>query len=66
MTEKVILLFMTGNGKGDFTAVPPARSGLITDVDVKDLKLISVGKQKILLAAINDQKIKVFLIGKNK
>lgn len=59
-------LLLTGNGKGTFTAVPPARSGLIIDGDVKDLKLISVGKQKILLATVNDQKMKAFLIGGNK
>ena len=59
-------LLLTGNGKGGFTVVSPARSGLIIDGDVKDLKLISVGKQKVLLATVNDQKMKAFLIKENK
>ena len=57
-------LLLTGNGEGDFTAVPPAKSGLILDGDVKDLKIISIGNQKILLAAINDAPMKAFAIKK--
>lgn len=59
-------LLLTGNGKGKFTPVPPVLSGLIIDGDVKDLKLISVKKQKILLAAINDSKMKAYSVGKKK
>ncbi|MEO8108624.1 MAG: VCBS repeat-containing protein [Ginsengibacter sp.] len=57
-------LLLTGNGRGDFNAVPPAKSGLILDGDVKDLKIISVGNQKILLAAINDAPMKAFALKK--
>jgi enediyne biosynthesis protein E4 len=57
-------LLLTGNGKGGFTAVFPVTSGLIIDGDVKDLKMITVGKQKVLLAAINDSKMKAFVIKK--
>jgi hypothetical protein len=57
-------LLLTGNGKGQFTVVPPVLSGLIIDGDVKDLKIINVGKQKILLSAVNDSKMKAFSIKK--
>ena len=57
-------LLLTGNGKGDFTPVSPVSSGLIIDGDVKDMKLISIKKRKILLAAINDSKMKAFSVGR--
>ena len=57
-------LLLTGDGKGGFSAVPPTTSGLIIDGDVRDLKLITVGKQRLLLSAINDSKMKVFSIKK--
>ena len=53
-------LLLTGNGKGGFGAVTPLASGLVLDGDVKDLKLITINKQKLLLAAINDSKMKAF------
>ena len=58
-------LLLTGNGKGQFNAVSPVASGLILDGDVKDLKLIKVGKQKFLLAAVNNSKMRAFGINKN-
>jgi hypothetical protein len=57
-------LLLTGDGKGHFTVVSPVTSGLILDGDVKDLKMITVGKQKVLLAAVNDSKMKAFVIKK--
>ena len=57
-------LLLTGDGKGSFDAVSPAASGLIIDGDVKDLKLVTVGKQKVLLSAVNDSKMKAFAIRK--
>lgn len=57
-------LLLTGNGKGQFRVVPPVSSGLIIDGDVKDLKMITVGKQKILLSAVNDSKLKAFAINR--
>ena len=57
-------LLLTGNGKGDFTPVSPVSSGLIIEGDVKDMKLISIKKRKILLAAINDSKMKAFSVGR--
>ncbi|MEO8415368.1 MAG: VCBS repeat-containing protein [Ginsengibacter sp.] len=57
-------LLLTGNGKGQFKVIPPAASGLAIDGDVKDLTIINAGKQKILLAAVNDSKMKAFVIQK--
>jgi hypothetical protein len=56
-------LVLKGNGRGDFTPVDPAKSGLILDGDVKDLKMLSTGKgQRLLLAAVNDEPLRCFKI----
>ena len=55
-------LLLIRNGKGDFNSATPVSSGLIIDGDVKDLKIITVGKQKVLLAAVNDSPMKAFAI----
>jgi hypothetical protein len=59
-------LLLTGTGNGNFKVVPPAVSGLIIDGDVRDLKLVTAGKKKILLAAINDSKMKAFALKQEK
>lgn len=54
-------LFLKGDGKGHFIAQTPVRSGLILDGDIKDLRLIpSAGGGKCLLAAVNDDYMKLF------
>jgi hypothetical protein len=55
-------LFLKGDGKGYFTPVAPLASGLIIDGDVKDLAIINTVQQKILLAAVNDEKLKAFIL----
>ena len=56
-------LCLKGDGKGNFEPLSPAKSGLIIDGDVKDLKFIMTGKQeKILIAAINNEPLKAFKI----
>ncbi len=56
-------LLMKGDGKGNFRAVSPSQSGLIIDGDVKDIKLITLKNgEPIILAAINDEKLKAFKI----
>ena len=57
-------LVLKGDGKGNFSPVPPMASGFVLDGDVKDLKLISAGGRKLVLAAINDEKMKAFEIKK--
>lgn len=56
-------LFLKGNGKGSFTPVAPAKSGLIIDGDVKDLKMVTTAnREKIVVASVNDEQLKVFRI----
>ena len=56
-------LLLKGNGKGYFTPVNSAESGIIIDGDVKDLKMINIkNKGKLLLAASNDNPLKTFLL----
>ena len=55
-------LLLKGSNKGQFETVAPLQSRLIIDGDVRDLKIVTVSKQKILLSAVNDSKIKVFTV----
>ena len=55
-------LLLINDGKGRFSAVPPPTSGLILEGDVKDLKLVTTGRQLVLLAAINDADMRAFAI----
>jgi enediyne biosynthesis protein E4 len=55
---------LTGNSKGILNAVAPVKSGLIIDGDTKDLKLINVAGQRLLLVAVNNEKVKVFALKK--
>jgi len=55
--------FLKGDNKKIFTAVSPAKSGFILNGDVKDLALIYLpGNKKLLLAAINNDLLRVFSI----
>jgi len=53
-------LLLTGNGKGGFKIIPPVASGLILDGDVRDLRLVKAGGRQFLVAAINDEKMRLF------
>jgi hypothetical protein len=55
-------LLLEGDGKGGFRPVPPVSDGLIIDGDVRDLKVITVAGRRLLLAAVNDSKMKAFEI----
>lgn len=55
-------LVLTGDAKGQFKALLPTASGFIIDGDTKDLKLITIGKQKVLLAAVNNAALKAFAV----
>jgi len=55
-------LLLKGSNKGQFETVAPLQSRLIIDGDVRDLKIVTVGKKKILLSAVNDSKIKAFAV----
>jgi len=55
-------LLLTGNGKGTFNVVTPLSSGLIVDGDVRDMKIVTANKQKLLLVAINDGAMKAIQV----
>ncbi|MBO9682584.1 MAG: VCBS repeat-containing protein, partial [Flavisolibacter sp.] len=58
-------LLLKGDGKGAFKAISPLQSGLIIDGDVKDMKIITTpSKERLLLVAVNDDKMKVFRLKK--
>jgi hypothetical protein len=58
--------FLRGTADKSFVAVPPSKSGFIVNGDVKDLSLILLsGGKKILLAAVNNDSLRVFSIKVN-
>ena len=58
-------LFLKGDGKGTFKPISPLQSGLIIDGDVKDMKIINTAlKERLLLVAVNNEKMKVFRLKK--
>jgi hypothetical protein len=55
-------LLLKGDGKGNFAAINPQKSGLIIDGDVRDLKRIDLKKiGKAVLVAKNNDKLQVLL-----
>jgi hypothetical protein len=58
-------LLLIGDGRGTFKAISPLQSGLIIDGDVKDMKIITTAsKERLLLVAVNNEKIKIFRLKK--
>jgi enediyne biosynthesis protein E4 len=58
-------LLLKGDGKGIFKTVSPLQSGLIIDGDVKDMKIITTAsKERLLLVAVNNDKMKIFRLKK--
>lgn len=56
-------LLLQGDSKGNFIFIPPVKSGLILDGDVKDIKLLTTaGAQGLVLFGINDDEMKAFKI----
>jgi hypothetical protein len=54
--------FLKGTNNKAFKVIPPAISGFKIDGDVKDMKLItSVNNEKLILVAVNNDSMKVFL-----
>lgn len=49
--------FLKGDGKGNFTALPVSKSGLILDGEIRDLETITIADKKYLLAARNNNSI---------
>lgn len=60
-------LFLKGDSKGGFQPVPPVKSGFIIKGDVKDMSLLQLSNgEKIVLAAVNDDSLRVFRINRPK
>ncbi|BDS12610.1 VCBS repeat-containing protein [Aureispira anguillae] len=51
---------LLGNGKGDFKALPPTKSGLFAWDNVKQIQKIKLGKKNIYLLAVNKGKLMAF------
>jgi hypothetical protein len=59
--------FLKGSKDKNFQFVPPIRSGFILDGDIKDMELIPLSNhEKILLAALNNDSLRVFRIANTK
>jgi hypothetical protein len=57
-------LLLRGDGKGRFDPISPLQSGLIIDGDVKDMKIMNTPKERLLLVAVNNDRMKVFRLKK--
>lgn len=56
--------FLQGSRNKSFKSIPPATSGFILNGDVKDMALIRLSNgEKIVLAAVNNDNMRVFRIG---
>ena len=55
-------LLLKGNGKGGFMKVDAVKSGFIIDGDVKGMITIQTKKNKMIIAAVNDEPLKCFTI----
>ena len=57
--------FLKGNSNKQFIPVPPVQSGFILKGDVKDMCLLETSNgKKMVLAAVNNDSIRVFNIAK--
>ncbi|MEO6731911.1 MAG: VCBS repeat-containing protein [Ferruginibacter sp.] len=51
--------YLKGDGKGNFLVIKPALSGFVLKGDIKDMKMINISNNKlILVAAINNDLMK--------
>ena len=57
-------LWLRGDGKGHFTAVPPAESGLLAPLNVSGLTLINTPNGKAVIVANSGDSLQVFRSGK--
>ena len=58
-------LFLKGNNKKEFIPVSPVKSGFFIKGDVKDMALLRLPNgQKLVLAAVNNDALRVFSVKK--
>jgi hypothetical protein len=53
-------LLLKGDGKGNFIALSAEQSGILIDGEIRDFSIIQQGKSKLLLVAMNNDKIKTY------
>lgn len=53
-------VLLVGNGQGRFTNVDPSNSGLSVRGEVRDFKVITSGEERILLATLNNDRLRAF------
>lgn len=60
-------LLLKGTGNKDFRPVSPVNSGFIIKGDIKDMSLLQLANgEKVILAAVNNDSLRVFRINNNK
>ena len=57
-------LYLKGNGKGDFYAVKPERSGLYLTGDIKEMALIRINTDEVIISLPNDDSIQMHRLTK--
>jgi len=50
-------VLLKGNGKGDFTALPAQQSGIKIRGAVRGIKVVKLGKKKVVVVAENNGKL---------
>lgn len=55
-------LFLKGNGKGEFEPIPAEKSGFFIPADVRKLALIKSNGSLMVIAVVNDGKVKSFKV----
>lgn len=53
-------LFLKGDGRGEFSAIRPAESGISVRGEVRDIKGISTKKGKVIIISRNNDKLKFY------
>ena len=51
-----------GNGQGGFDFIAPTQSGIFLNSDIRDLEVISNGDQRFLIAASNDDSLRMIAL----
>ena len=59
-------LLLEGNGKGEFTAIPPSDSGFFVSGDVKNMARIQLNSQPYIIAAKNNDYLQFIELKKKK
>ena len=59
-------LLLRGNGKNNFEPISPESSGFYAQYDVKNMEVIYIGKDKMILLGINDDYLQIFKVLKVK